>query len=187
MPARRSEVVHDKRPTTFQYILQLLRHGLSMTSVKEFAHLFAYYVINHVKGMRRAHIGKGARIWPTVLLRNAERIYIGENTTINHNNILWAGRESAVIRIGRNVMTGPNVHMIAYNHHVESGIPLREHFTEEDIIIDDHVWLGAGVIVLAGARIGRGTVVGAGAVVTGSLPPHSICAGVPAKVVRRTQ
>jgi len=183
MPARRSEVVYDKRPTTFQYILQLLRHGLSLTSVKEFAHLFAYYVINHVKGMRRAHIGKGARIWPTVLLRNAERIYIGENTTINHNNVLWAGRASAAIRIGKDVMTGPNVSIIAYNHYVEDGMPLPEHFTEDDVVIEDNVWLGAGVTVLAGASIGRGCVVGSGAVVDGELPPHTVCVGVPARVV----
>ena len=81
-------------------------------------------------------------------------------------------------------MTGPNVHIIAYNHCVENGIALREHFTEQDIIIEDHVWLGAGVIVLAGAKIGHETVVGAGAVIMGELPSHSVCAGVPAKVVR---
>jgi len=81
-------------------------------------------------------------------------------------------------------MTGPNVQIIAYNHYIENGKPLPECFTEEDIIIEDGVWLGAGVIVLAGVKIGEGTVVGAGAVVIGNLPPRSVCAGVPARVIK---
>jgi len=165
----------------------LLRYAPTAAFFREVFHLFAYYVINHVKGISKAKIGKNSRIWPTVLLRNAERIYIGDNTTINHNNILWAGRQSAVIRIGNNVMTGPNVQMIAYNHYYENGQPLREYFTEQDIIIEDNVWLGANVIVLAGAKVGRGVLVGAGAVVIGDLPPHTVCVGVPAKAVKTLQ
>lgn len=176
--------VRSKRPTYFQYVLQLFRYAPTLAFFKELFCLFAYYIINHVKGISKAHIGKGSRFWPTVMLRNAERIYIGENTTINHNNILWAGWESATVRIGNNVMTGPNVQIIAYNHYVENGKPLPEHFTEEDITIEDGVWLGAGVIVLAGVRIGEGTVVGAGAVVVDNLPPRSVCAGVPARVIK---
>lgn len=176
--------IHDKRPTYLEYALRVLRYMFTLSFPKALFCLFVYYVLNHVQGMCTAHMGTGARLWPTVLLRNAERLYIGDNTTINHNTILWAGRESAVIRIGNNVMMGPNVQIIAYNHFVEQGVPLSEHFTEEDIIIEDNVWLGAGVTVLAGARVGQGTVVGAGAVVVGELPRHSVCAGVPARVVK---
>jgi galactoside O-acetyltransferase len=50
--------------------------------------------------------------------------------------------------------------------------------------VDDDVWLGAGAVVLPGVHIGRGAVVGAGAVVTRDVPPFSIVAGVPARVVR---
>lgn len=178
------EVVHDKRPSALAYVVQVLRYLFTPTFFREIARLSAFYAINHVKGISKIHRGQGARIWPTVLLRNAERIYIGDNTAINHNNILWAGRRSACIRIGRDVMTGPSVHMIAYNHHVENGRPLREEFVDRDIIVEDNVWIGAGVVILAGARIGEGCVVGAGAVVTGELPPHSVCVGVPARVVK---
>jgi len=52
-------------------------------------------------------------------------------------------------------------------------------------VIDDDVWLGAGVIVLNGVTIGRGAVIGAGAVVTKDVPPYSVAVGVPAVVVRR--
>ncbi|ENY70687.1 acetyltransferase [Aeromonas diversa CDC 2478-85] len=53
-----------------------------------------------------------------------------------------------------------------------------------DIILEDHVWLATGVMVMAGVRIGRGTVVAAGSVVTRDLPPNVVAAGNPARVIR---
>jgi len=182
---RNGKKIHDKRPSTFQYVKQVLRYGFTLTCLREIAYLFLYYIINHVKGISKAHLGKGVRIWPTALLRDAERIYIGDGSSINHNNILWAGRKSAVIRIGKNVMLGPNVTILAYNHYIEDGVVLPEHFSEEDIVIGDNVWIGAGVTILAGAKVGEGCVIGAGAVVVGELPPYSVCVGVPAKPIKR--
>jgi len=132
------------------------------------------------------HIGKGARIRPTVLLRDAERIYIGRNSTINHNNVLWAGKESAVIRIGNNVMTGPNVMIYAFNHGVEpvDSPMIEQPFTESDVVIEDNVWIGSGSIILPGVTVGKGVVVAAGSVVTKDLPANSICGGVPARVIK---
>ena len=54
----------------------------------------------------------------------------------------------------------------------------------ESIVIGPNAWIGARAVLLAGARIGEGAVVGAGAVVTGAVPPHSIAAGNPARIVR---
>ncbi|NUQ39504.1 MAG: hypothetical protein HUU23_17315 [Caldilineales bacterium] len=58
-----------------------------------------------------------------------------------------------------------------------------------DIVIEDDVWLGVGAIVLDGVTIGRGAVIGAGAVVTESIPAYAIAVGAPARVVghRRQQ
>ncbi|WP_060586152.1 hypothetical protein [Aeromonas schubertii] len=53
-----------------------------------------------------------------------------------------------------------------------------------DIILEDHVWLATGVMVMAGVRIGRGTVVAAGSVVTRDLPADVVAAGNPARVIR---
>jgi len=180
------KIIYDKRPSTFEYVKQVLRYCFTLTCFREIVYLFFYYVINHVKGIHLAHIGKGTRIRPTVLFRDAERIFIGEGCTINHNNILWAGKKEAIIRLGKHVMTGPNVMMCAYNHGMELGdTPMIDQpFTEGDIIVEDDVWIGAGCILLAGAKVGKGAVLGAGSVVTKELPPYSICAGVPAKVVK---
>jgi acetyltransferase-like isoleucine patch superfamily enzyme len=52
------------------------------------------------------------------------------------------------------------------------------------IVIEDDVWLGYGVVVLSGARIGRGAVIGANSVVSGAIPPGAVAVGAPARVVR---
>lgn len=88
-PASQPEKVHIERPSTLSYLWQTVRLGvLSLTFWKELEHLMAYYGINHIKGLRLAQIGKGTRIRPTVLFRDAERLFIGEGCTINHNTIL---------------------------------------------------------------------------------------------------
>lgn len=174
--------------TVYDYMWDTLRYSLlSFTFIKEITLLVVYYILNHVKGMTKVHRESNTQIRPTVLLRDAERIFIGEGSSINHNNVLWAGKKDATIKIGKNVMTGPGVKLFAFNHtHSQTNIPMVEQgFEEADIIIEDDVWIGANSTVLAGANIGEGVIVGAGSVVTGDLPPYSVCAGVPAKVIKR--
>ncbi len=174
------------RPTKAPYIRQVLRYMFSIVFFKEIFHLWAYYIINHVKGMHLVHIGNGTRIRPTVLFRDAERIYIGNNCTINHNNVLWAGKKNAIIRFGDYVMTGPNVQIYAFDHGMDiADMPMiKQPFTEQDVIVEDDVWIGAGCILLAGSKIGKGVILAAGSVVTKELPPYTICGGVPAKVIK---
>jgi galactoside O-acetyltransferase len=63
--------------------------------------------------------------------------------------------------------------------------PIREQgITAQGIVIEDDVWLGAGVTVVDGVTIGRGSIIGAGAVVTTDIPPYSIAVGIPAKPVK---
>ena len=53
-----------------------------------------------------------------------------------------------------------------------------------DVVIEEEAWIGTGCIILKGVTVGRGAVVAAGSIVTKTVPPYSICAGVPAKVVK---
>ncbi len=55
---------------------------------------------------------------------------------------------------------------------------------DQDIVVEDDVWIGARAIILKGVTIGKGSIVGAGAVVTKTIPPYSIVGGIPAKVLR---
>jgi acetyltransferase-like isoleucine patch superfamily enzyme len=91
------------------------------------------------------------------------------------------------ITIGDRVYTSPLVQITAVNHVFDDpGRPFVEQgITAQGIVIEDDVWIGAGAIITDGVRIGRGAVVAAGAVVTSDVPPHTVVAGVPARVIRR--
>jgi acetyltransferase-like isoleucine patch superfamily enzyme len=90
------------------------------------------------------------------------------------------------IEIGRNVQIAPACAFYSYNHACERGKLIQEQplVTKGGILIEDDVWLGYGVIVLDGVRVGRGAVVGAGSVVTHDVPPDTIVVGSPAHVIR---
>ena len=90
------------------------------------------------------------------------------------------------IRIGNDVRIAPHVMMIAANHVFDDpDRPIREQGLDRGpIVIEDDVWIGGRVNVTAGVTIGRGSVIGAGAVVTRDIPPYSVAVGVPAKVIK---
>jgi len=90
------------------------------------------------------------------------------------------------IRIGRHVEIAPNCALYSYNHGVELGIDIGDQpvISKGGIIIEDDVWLGFGVIVLDGVKIGAGSIIGAGSVVTSDIPENSIAAGSPAKIIK---
>ncbi len=91
------------------------------------------------------------------------------------------------IEIGDEVQTGPNVYITDQNHVYEDPeTPIgRQWPAERAVSIGAGSWLGTGVIVLPGARIGKHVVVGAGSVVSGELPDRCVAVGVPARVVKQ--
>jgi acetyltransferase-like isoleucine patch superfamily enzyme len=109
-------------------------------------------------------------------------IIVGPSTYIGHRCLIYG---HANVRIGRDVLMANDVQLICGNHtFARRDVPIRTQPTvEEPITVGDDVWLGASTIVLGGVTIGQGCVVGAGSVVTRSLPPYSIARGIPAKVV----
>lgn len=94
------------------------------------------------------------------------------------------------IRIGSKVMFGPGVIIRGGNHNTSvvgaymADVHEKLPGDDEDVVIEDDVWVGAGAIILKGVRISRGSIVAAGAVVTKSFPPYSIIGGVPARLIR---
>lgn len=88
------------------------------------------------------------------------------------------------IRIGDGVMIAPGVTLTTTGHPIHPD--LREDFRRfsEPITIEDKVWIGSNVVVLPGVRIGYGSVIGAGSVVSRDIPPMSVAVGVPCRVVR---
>ncbi|MBD2461558.1 acyltransferase [Oscillatoria sp. FACHB-1407] len=113
--------------------------------------------------------------------RNCQ-IEIGESTYLGAY-VCIAGPGS--IRIGKDCLIAAQSGLFASNHTFDKlDIPIRKQEpTFKGIVIEDDCWLGTGVKVLDGVTIGKGSVIGAGAVVTKDIPPYSIAVGVPAKIV----
>ena len=119
-----------------------------------------------------------------------ENVYIGNNVRVGLRAFLWA--VNSRIYIGDKVAMGPEVIIMAGNRNLE----LRGKFIcdvtadekrpedDQDVVFEEDVWVGARVTVLNGVHIGRGAALGAGAVVTKSVPPYCIAAGNPARVLR---
>ena len=91
----------------------------------------------------------------------------------------------APITIGHGVMLAPNCAIYSYNHGVDPSKPILGQPLESSgpVIIDDGAWLGFGVIVLSGVRIGKGAVIAAGSLVTKDVPDYAIMGNAPARVV----
>lgn len=175
-----------EKPSKGKYLRDILISTFSTKGIQYWLSIWAYITVNMVVGRRKAKIGEESNIHPTVVLRQAERIEIGRHCLLNHNNVLQAGKKYGKIKIGDYVHTGANVMMFAFNHSIddtETPSKLQDYY-DADIIIEDDVWVGAGTVIVAGVTIGKGSVIGSNSVVTHNIPPYSIAAGVPAKVIR---
>jgi acetyltransferase-like isoleucine patch superfamily enzyme len=187
--SKQLEKVRFNRPAKKIYLIQIVSALFSLTFIKQVFSLFAYYIVNYIVGRRMANIGRNSKIHPTVIFRQGERIRIGNNCLINHNNVFQAGKFKGKIIIGDYVQTGPNVMMFAFNHCTEmNGIPMiQQDYLDGDIIIEDDVWIGAGSVVLAGVHIGKGAVIASGAIVNKDVPSYTIVGGIPAKVLKKRE
>jgi acetyltransferase-like isoleucine patch superfamily enzyme len=127
-------------------------------------------------------IGKNCEIHDfSMILTSGGDISIGDNCSVNPFTIIYGVGGAS---IGNNVRIAAHTVIVPGNHNpgnddlsiCQAGI------TKKGVRIDDNVWIGAGVRILDGVHIGRNTIVGAGSVVTNSLPPNATVVGVPAKV-----
>lgn len=137
-------------------------------------------------------IGENVSVGYGFLCDYGRNIHLGNNVTVNTGcTFIDCNR----IIIGDNVLIAPNVQIYTATHPVELDERLAPVETENGLIrqrrtfalpvtIEDGCWLGGGVIVLPGVTIGHGSVIGAGSVVTKSIPPNSLAVGNPCRVVR---
>jgi acetyltransferase-like isoleucine patch superfamily enzyme len=128
------------------------------------------------------HIHRGT----LVEVDNGGSISISEYTYIQAHCNLYA--YAGNIRIGSHVLIAPKCGLFSYQHRTDDPTKAmhRQGFVSKgDIVVEDDVWLGTGAKVMDGIRIGRGAIVGAGAVVTHDVPPYTVVAGVPARVIRK--
>ena len=118
-----------------------------------------------------------------------ENVEVGDDVTISHDCLFLATRSRIVI--GNKAMIGPGVMIIGGNHN--TAVPGRFMYDvrdkkpedDQDVTIEDDVWVGARAIILKGVKLGRGSIVAAGAVVNKDVSPYTVVGGVPARVLSR--
>lgn len=112
----------------------------------------------------------------------AANIKIGNNSGIGKNSVVMSFAE-----IGENVMMGEGCFIYTRNHKFDrTDVPMcMQGFGEyRPVIISDDVWIGSRVTILPGVKVGKGAVIGTGAVVTKDIPNYAIVGGVPAKIIK---
>ncbi|MGZ4664690.1 MAG: acyltransferase, partial [Frankiaceae bacterium] len=153
------------------------------------------HLVNHIPSYRLRHawyralglsIGPGSAVhlgcyvWffgPGHIRRTGAKI--GANTRVNRSCCLDV---RGPLLIGDNVSISPEVAIVTTQHD-----PAAPDFRLQSrpVVVEDHVWIGMRATILPGSTIGRGAVVAAGAVVTGSVPPLSVVGGIPARPIGR--
>ncbi|HEX6936396.1 MAG TPA: acyltransferase [Actinomycetes bacterium] len=127
---------------------------------------------------RWVHIGDGNR-----LRAHEGTLRIGDKTVLGRENTLNCYLD---LDIGPRCIVADWVYMCDFDHRTDDvHVPIKDQgIVKTPVRVDEDVWVGVKASVLRGAQVGRGTVVAAHAVVRGTVPPYSVVAGVPGRVVR---
>ncbi len=126
-------------------------------------------------------VGRGVHFEPTFRCEFGFNITIGNNFYANFDCIMLDG---GGIEIGDNVLFGPRVGIYTSNHAIDAEERAAGGCYAKKVVIGNNVWIGAGVHINQGVTIGDNTVIGSGSVITKSIPPNVIAAGVPCKIIR---
>lgn len=128
---------------------------------------------------------KNGIVWvqPRVTIIQSNNFTVGRNCAINTGSYINA---KGGISFGDNVLVGANVTISSGRHPIEGkNPPVFERPTEPlPIIVEDDVWIGANAVIMPGVTLKKGTVVGAGAIVTKNTEEYSVVAGVPARIIK---
>jgi acetyltransferase-like isoleucine patch superfamily enzyme len=122
-------------------------------------------------------------IVPPICIDYGTNLQLGEGVFINSNCTIT---DTCFVSIGARTLLAPNMSLYAAGHpldpEVRGGMSGPE-FGKE-IWIEEDCWIGGNVVVLPGVRIGKGSTVGAGSVVTKDVPPYKVVAGNPARIIK---
>lgn len=160
-----------------------LRVGKNITTRGEIKIGKNVVIESNVKIYNHTFIGDEVVLGDNVELRSnyPSFVRIGDRTSINRNSLIMG-----VVTIGSDCSIAPGCIVVGSNHIFEDcSINIKKQgLSREGIIIENNVWIGANVVVLDGVKIGEGCVIGAGAIVTKSIPKFSVAVGNPCKVIK---
>lgn len=175
---------------------------------------YVSFLVNLLQGARRifmakiylrkcTKVGKMVSVNRKPVIDNRGEMIFGDEVRIWSNIVrakLYTGKKGKLV-VGRNsrlngvhidvrelVQIGENVRIAPYTIILDSDFhDIKDHFSEgasKPIIIEDDVWIATRSTILKGVRIGKGSVVATGSVVTRDVPPYTVAAGVPAKIIK---
>ena len=127
-------------------------------------------------------VPESTTVFPPFYTNIGRNILLGNNVFINH---ACSFLDIGGITIEDHVMIGPRVNITSENHLVE--VAGRKTMVPKAVVICENAWIGAGATILPGVTVGRNSVVAAGAVVNKDVPPNTVVAGVPARVVKQLE
>ena len=133
--------------------------------------------------------GEGAEFRPGAYAVFCSRIFLGKRVIIRPTTMLFADPE-ATIEIEDDVMLGSGVHIYVSNHrHDDPDVPIIDQHSCDfaRVILRRGCWVGANAIILPGVEIGENSVIGAGSIVTRSIPHRVVAAGNPARILNRIE
>jgi galactoside O-acetyltransferase len=114
-----------------------------------------------------------------IVVYGADRLRFGSQVDVGEFVVL---RANGGITIGSRVLIAAHATLTTRGHPIDP--PRYGRTVDGPVVLEDDVWVGAAAVILPGVTVGQGSIVGAGAVVTRDVPPFSVVAGVPARVIR---
>ncbi|MDX1463055.1 MAG: acyltransferase [Marinirhabdus sp.] len=158
--------------------------------IRAFLKGLAFYLANNIianspsfrvrhlyyRNILRYSIGNDSSIHMGVFVTGSN-IKIGDNVVINRN-VYLDGRIGIIIK--NNVSISPEVYILSMQHDYDDP---NFRTVGKEVVIENHTWIGARALILPGVTIGEGAVVGAGSVVTRSVEPYAVVAGIPARKI----
>lgn len=143
----------------------------------------------HFRGKNQAYIGNNTKLGDNCFIEiiginKKDKLHIGDNVSVTGSLFVSCMEK---ITIGDNALIANNVRIYDSNHGMnpDLGNYEEQEFSKKRVFIDEGVWIGDNVIILAGATIGKKCIIGAGSIVTGEVPAYTIAAGVPAKPIKK--
>ena len=184
-----------ENPTLKKLAQNFIMHPVK-TRPRWWIRLFAFTYLKRGKGsviyrsvrkdlppFRKFSLGKYSVVEDFSCLNNAVGdLIIGDYTRVGLRNTIIGP-----VTIGNHVNLAQNITVSGLNHNFEDiNTPIdQQGVSTSPIVIEDDVWVGANAVILPGVTIGKHSVVAAGSVVGKSVPPYSVCAGIPARVVKQ--
>lgn len=160
---------------------------------RPFVHLILHskFLMRRYFKKRLKHFGDKSEVRPYSYIIGLSRVHIGNGVAIRPATMIFAGDkgDATNVRIDDNVLMGSGVHIYCTNHKYEDLTKeiINQGWEVKPVHLKKGCWIGANATILPGVTIGEHSVVGAGSVVTKSVPPNTVVAGVPAKIIKRIE